>query len=369
MSILSVAILAIVILKDVTGLSKSLLPKTSARFKDFSEFCLSSQQSLIAAFESEDGGATFRQEPWEKYSESSSTGKELVGHGVTAVIERGNVIEKGATSTTFLSGSLSNERAAAISSRKAYSGEVLAGSTYNAAALSLVLHSKSPLVPTFRADIRYFELPEAGVGWFGGGGDLTPYYLFDDDAQYFHSVYRDVCATHTSVGCTSDDGGNAMYAKMKKWCDDYFYIPARGEHRGVGGIFFDDLESLAPYRSKNSLTTEGNDDTTDVDDAMAFTKAVCDAFLPSYLPIIQQRKNAPYTEDQRHWQLLRRGRYVEFNLLYDRGVKFGLVPGGRTEAVLVSCPPLVAWDYKHSPAEGSDEARLMDILRKPIRWC
>jgi coproporphyrinogen III oxidase len=198
------------------------------------------------------------------------------------------------------------------------------------------------MVPTFRADVRYFEL-ENGQGWFGGGGDLTPYYLFDDDAKEFHQVYKNTCDKYSS----------SLYPTMKEWCDNYFYIPARQEHRGVGGIFFDDLSWI---------------DGGDMSGAFDFTCDVCKTFMPSYLPIVKRRRSLSYTDEQRHFQLLRRGRYIEFNMLYDRGVKFGLVPGGRIEAVMVSCPPLVAWDYNYTPETGSEEERLMKILRAPIEW-
>lgn len=303
----------------------------SDRFQVFSDFCLQKQQEIIQTLNEEDGVSVFTQDKWERSS----------GFGVTAVLERGGLIEKGAVSTTITRGILSPERAQAISSRRSLGTESLINSTYHAAALSLVLHSKSPMVPTFRADIRYFEL-ENGDGWFGGGADLTPYYLFDDDAEFFHRIYKETC----------DRYSDSLYPKLKDWCDKYFYLPARMEHRGIGGIFFDDLSEISGSPS----------------DALSFTCDVCRTFMSSYLPIIRKRRDLEYTEQQRHFQLLRRGRYIEFNLLYDRGVRFGLVPGGRVEAVMVSCPPLVAWDYNFSPLKDSEEERLMGILRQPKQW-
>ena len=306
----------------------------SSRFKSFADFCLTSQQDIIRQLEEEEGGGRFfQQDPWEKAN---------TGHGITAVIQRGELLEKGAISTTLTRGTLSMERASAISSRQNLNPASLVGSTYHAAALSLVLHSKSPMVPTFRADVRYFEL-ENGDGWYGGGADLTPYYLFDEDARSFHGMYKEQCDRYSPQ----------LYPQLKDWCDRYFYLPVRQEHRGIGGIFFDDLSKI---------------ENGGIDAAEAFTRDVCGTFMPSYLPIARERRLLPYSEEQRHWQLLRRGRYIEFNMLYDRGVKFGLVPGGRVEAVMVSCPPLVAWDYNFTPPAGSEEERLSKILKQPIDW-
>lgn len=327
---------------------------SSLRFNEFASFCLNKQQEIIKELENEDGKSYFQQDPWNKTNDNT----QLLGYGITSVLERGYVFEKAAVSTTITSGKLTAERAKAISSRSNIDIWRLIDTNYYASALSLVLHSRSPMVPTFRADVRYFELAD-GTGWFGGGGDLTPYYLFDEDAKSFHTTYQQLCTQYHPQ----------LYTKLKSWCDSYFYIPAREEHRGVGGIFFDDLFSVDPSQSLSESVSESNlPSRSGLDDAMAFTCDVCKSFMSSYLPIVRLRKNIPYSEDQRHWQLLRRGRYIEFNMLYDRGVKFGLVPGGRTEAVLVSCPPLVAWDYQHMPIAGSEEARLMGILKSPKEW-
>jgi coproporphyrinogen III oxidase len=331
---------------------------SSARFNEFASFCLEKQQEIIKELECEDGKSTFQQDPWSKENldQNQSTNLRLQGHGVTAVLQRGSAFEKAAVSTTITSGTLTIERAKAISSRSNIDISRLIDTKYYASALSLVLHSRSPMVPTFRADVRYFELAD-GTGWFGGGGDLTPYYLFDEDAKSFHTAYKQVC----------DQYHSKLYNKLKPWCDRYFYIPAREEHRGIGGIFFDDLSSIDPS-PVDSNNNSNNKKEINIAEAMKFTCDVCRSFMPSYLPIVRLRKDLPYSDEQRHWQLLRRGRYIEFNMLYDRGVKFGLVPGGRTEAVLVSCPPLVAWDYQHTPTVGSEEARLMEILKNPKEW-
>lgn len=337
--------------------------KSKDRYVEFCSFCETMQRKIIAELEYEERiisssscpPAKFNLDPWERRTStllSSTGGLPLIeGEGVTAVLQGGQILEKAAVSTTFASGKLTAQRAEAISARRAKTAPLLVGTTYYAAALSLVLHSRSPMVPTFRADIRYFEL-EDGTGWFGGGADLTPYYLFDEDAKSFHSHWKVLCDKHAGGA-----GGTELFRHMKEECDKYFFIPSRGEHRGIGGIFFDDLDCL--------LSTSGE---SGLDAAMAFTFDVCTAFMPSFLPIARERNAIPYTPMQRHWQLLRRGRYIEFNMLYDRGVRFGLVPGGRIEAVMVSCPPLVAWDYNHVPAPGSEEERLMCILKKPRDW-
>jgi len=215
---------------------------------------------------------------------------------------------------------------------------VEAGAPYAAAAMSLVFHPAHPLVPTLRADVRLFQAD--GQAWYGGGCDLTPAHLFDEDAESFHTFWRDLCDQH----------GANLYDEYKAWCDKYFYIPARSEHRGVGGIFFDDLAADDPNTN-----------------APEFVKAVGRGILPSWRQIAEARQQQAFSEDQRQWQLLRRGRYLEFNLLYDRGVKFGL-DGGRVESIMVSAPPLIAWRYRAEPAPGSEEARLLDVLQEPRAW-
>mmetsp|Transcript_52700 Transcript_52700/g.127764 ORF Transcript_52700/g.127764 Transcript_52700/m.127764 type:complete len:252 (+) Transcript_52700:356-1111(+) len=248
---------------------------------------------------------------------------------------------------------------------------VRAGDTYAAAALSIVLHSRSPFIPTFRSDVRIFMVESATtsspeekegegedssstprrIAFFGGGADLTPYYLgdsttnqdFADDITSFHNMYRDL-ATHKYPVSGFD------YPTLKELCDKYFYLPARSEHRGTGGIFFDDLDA-------------------DMPNAVDFVKGVANTWMPSWLPIIEKRRDMSYTDQQKQWQLLRRGRYLEFNLLYDRGVAFGLqVPNPRVEGVMVSAPPLIAWEYNHQILDGSEEARIMDVLKNPVDW-
>jgi coproporphyrinogen III oxidase len=274
-----------------------------------------------------------------KGSKASSSG------GITRVIQGGNVIEKGACSLTLIqNGVLSAERASTIRARQDIS--VKAGDKYAAAALSIVLHTRSPLVPTFRSDVRIFVVAD-GEGnsnaWFGGGADLTPYYLDEEDIASFHRLYRDLANKHDVLG------QEYSYKSMKKACDEYFYLPARSEHRGSGGIFFDDLQASA--------------------ESLAFVQGVADGWMPSWLPIVEKHRGKEYTEKQRQWQLLRRGRYLEFNLLYDRGVKFGLANANpRVEGVMVSAPPLIAFEYNHAVEEGSPEAALVKILKEPRQW-
>ena len=209
--------------------------------------------------------------------------------------------------------------------------------------VSLVVHPLNPFVPTSHCNVRLFvaERPgEPSIWWFGGGFDLTPFYPFDEDAIHWHQVAKDACAPF----------GNDVYAKFKRWCDEYFYLPHRGEARGIGGLFFDDLNEW-PFER-----------------CFDFIKAIGRAYLDAYLPIIERRRDTPYGERERNFQLLRRGRYVEFNLVHDRGTLFGLQSGGRTESILMSMPPLAAWRYDWQPEPGSAEARIEEVVRVPKDW-
>lgn len=329
----------------------------SEEFDEFVDFLLEKQKEIVQILENLEGSchsdAKFSSDPWGVFANEhgESTSSALSG-GVTRVIQGGNVIEKGACSMTLIQhGVLSAERANTIRARQ--STEVRAGDSYSAAALSMVLHTKSPLIPTFRSDVRIFMVrspsgeSEAVSAWFGGGADLTPYYLFDDDIIAFHKFYRDLCHQHYSP--TDQDKEIFRYESMKRACDDYFYLPARQEHRGTGGIFFDDVPLSA--------------------DSLAFTKGVVNTWMPSWIPIAERHKTETFSDREKKWQLLRRGRYLEFNLLYDRGVKFGLANANpRVEGVMVSAPPLIAYDYNHRVQPGSREADLVDILQTPRSW-
>lgn len=292
------------------------------------------------------------------------------GFGVTRVMEGGGVFEKAAANVSVIRGTLSKERAAAMSARGRPGVDPSGGQTYSAAALSLVFHPRSPMVPTFRADVRRFSVD--GVGsWYGGGADLTPYYLFDEDAAEFHAHYRRLCAAHDENLAPEEEAPRSgsgsrsgpLHARCKKWCDEYFYIPARGEHRGVGGVFFDDMSDDDEDEFKNDAEASP----ASPRDAESFTRAVGSGWLDSYEPIVKRRWSCPYDASHEKWHHQRRGRYVEFNLLYDRGVRFGL-DGGRVESIMVSAPPRVRWDYDATPAPGSEEARLVEVLRNPKEW-
>ncbi|MFM8273813.1 MAG: oxygen-dependent coproporphyrinogen oxidase [Gemmata sp.] len=277
------------------------------------------QDRICAALQRADGGASFREDTWQRPGG---------GGGRSRVIENGNVFEKGGVNFSEVYGELSPEFA------KQLPGD---GPTFTAAGVSLVVHPRSPLVPTVHANFRY--LTHGAKRWFGGGGDLTPYYPLKADVIHFHRTWKQVCDAHPGV---------ADYAKMKKDCDEYFHLKHRGEARGVGGIFFDYMDATAA--------------------TFAFVTAAADAFIDSYVPIVERRKGAAYTPEQRVFQEYRRGRYVEFNLVYDRGTVFGLKTDGRTESILMSLPPVVRYIYDYRPAPGTPEAELTEYWLKPRDW-
>ncbi|KAG6556608.1 hypothetical protein Mapa_001549 [Marchantia paleacea] len=306
----------------------------------FEEFLLNMQESIcVTAAEADGSGRTFCEDRWQRSKDPKS------GYGITRVLEGGDLLEKAGANVSIVRGQLSEARAKAMSGR---GRGVESGAQYFAGALSLVFHSRHPFVPTFRSDIRYFEV-EGGGGWFGGGADLTPSYLFEEDAEFFHEYYKAVCDRYDPT----------LYQQSKAACDAYFYIPARKEHRGIGGIFFDDLESFQQYEDSGLLASRSA--------VFSFVKDVAEGFMASYLPIAQKRRYLSYREEHRQWQLLRRGRYLEFNLLYDRGVKFGL-DGGRFESIMVSAPPLIAWRYDVCVDAHTAEAELLDVLKSPRQW-
>ncbi len=219
----------------------------------------------------------------------------------------------------------------------------LAGRSFQAMGVSLVIHPRNPYIPTTHMNVRFFMAEKDAaepVWWFGGGFDLTPYYGFEEDAVHWHRTAKQACEAF----------GKECYPRYKQWCDDYFYLPHRQEARGIGGLFFDDVNQAGFARS------------------FAFTRSIGDHFLPAYAPIIERRRHLPYEQAQRDFQLYRRGRYVEFNLVCDRGTLFGLQSGGRTESILMSLPPLVRWRYNWQPVPGSEEARLYEVFLKPRDW-
>ena len=286
-------------------------------------YLLGLQSSICAALEAEDGQARFVDDRWER--------------GNSRLICDGGVFEKGGVNFSHVQG------AAMPATASAHRPE-LAGRSYQAMGVSLVMHPHNPHVPTSHANVRFFVAEkdgEAPVWWFGGGYDLTPYYGVADDCRHWHRVAADACAPF----------GDDVYPRYKKWCDEYFYLPHRGEARGVGGLFFDDLNH------------DG-----DFDRSFDFMRAVGDSFIRAYLPIVQRRRETPFGERQRAFQLYRRGRYVEFNLVYDRGTLFGLQSGGRTESILMSMPPLVSWAYNWQPDADSPEAALTRDFLPPRDW-
>jgi coproporphyrinogen III oxidase len=288
------------------------------------------QQRLCRRLEDEDGAATFRRDEWTR---------EEGGGGTTAVIEGGDLFEKGGVNTSAVHGELPERMAEALSTEE----RAVEAAPFFATGLSLVLHPRSPYVPTVHANVRYFALGDNRLDpddeWFGGGADLTPYYPFLEDARHFHRTWKAVCDRHPAA---------ADYAEFKQACDDYFYLPHREEARGVGGIFYDYLRD-------------------DPEATLAFSKDAGEHVLEAYLPIARRRRKRDFGERERAFQQRRRGRYVEFNLVYDRGTKFGLESGGRTESILMSLPPEVAWRYDAQPEPGTPEAEAQWFFQ-PRDW-
>jgi coproporphyrinogen III oxidase len=282
------------------------------------------QEEIVAALEALDGGR-FRRDAWTRPEG---------GGGITRVIEDGRVLERGGVNLSRVQGERLPPSASAVRPQ-------LAGRRYEAIGLSLVLHPRNPYCPTVHLNVRFFATLDANpVWWFGGGMDLTPYYGFADDARHFHGACRDALAPF----------GAAYYPRFKRWCDEYFHLRHRGEARGVGGIFFDDLAER------------------DFDFSFALVRSVAEHFLPAYRPIVERRKDLGYGERERAFQAYRRARYVEFNLVYDRGTLFGLQSGGRTESILVSMPPRAEWRYDWKPEPGSAEEKLYTDFLKPRDW-
>lgn len=260
------------------------------------------------------------------------------GGGVSRVLQDGNVFEKAGVNISTVMGTLSREAAQALKlgGTGTHSGPL----AFYASGVSVVIHPHNPFAPTVHANYRYFDLNDGEIWWFGGGSDLTPAYLIESDARHFHHTLKNACDRHDP----------AFYPRFKKICDDYFYLPHRDERRGVGGIFFDHLNER------------------DTDFYLAFLADCAGAFVPAYFPLIEQRKDTPFSIEHKAWQQLRRGRYVEFNLVYDRGTTFGLKTGGRVESILMSLPRTAAWEYEHQPRAGSSEAATIEVLRHPREW-
>lgn len=286
---------------------------------DMTAFVRATQEEICAALERVEGEGRFGADRWERPGG---------GGGLSRVLQDGAVLEKAGVNVSEVHGALPEGLARRVP------GE---GGAFFAAGLSIVVHPRSPMVPTAHMNVRF--LRRGDVAWFGGGADLTPHYLFEEDCRHFHATLRDACERVTP----------GSYARHKRTADTYFHLRHRGEHRGVGGIFFED--------PGGGLDVE-----------LALAKEVARAFVPAYLPIVERRRALPYGEAERRWQEIRRGRYVEFNLVLDRGTLFGLETGGRTESVLMSLPPRVRFVYGHAPEPGSPEARLVEVLRTPRDW-
>ena len=291
------------------------------------QYLLDLQDRVCAEVEAADGGASFLEDDWQS---------EAGGGGRTRVLRQGAVFEQAGINFSHVHGEGLPPSATAARPD-------LAGRGFQALGVSLVIHPLNPYVPTSHANVRFFMAEKADaepVWWFGRGFDLTPYYGHEEDARHWHRVAREAC----------EPFGEDVHRRYKRWCDDYFFLRHRNEPRGVGGLFFDDLNEWGFERS------------------FAFMRSVGDHYLPAYLPIVERRKDTAYGERQVEFQHYRRGRYVEFNLVYDRGTLFGLQSGGRTESILMSLPPRVAWRYNWRPEPGSAEARLYEVFLKPRDW-
>jgi coproporphyrinogen III oxidase len=291
------------------------------------EFLLELQTEICSQLESVDGSGQFVSDQWTR---------QEGGGGTSRVIENGKVFEKGGVNFSHVMGS--SLPASATAQRPE-----LAGCSFEAMGVSLVIHPHNPFVPTSHANVRFFIAEKEGAApqwWFGGGWDLTPYYGFDEDCQHWHRTALNAC----------EPFGEEVYPRFKKWCDEYFYLKHRAEPRGIGGLFFDDLSEWGFEKSFD------------------FMKAVGESYCSAYLPIVKKRKDIAFNDREKDFQLYRRGRYVEFNLVYDRGTLFGLQSGGRTESILMSLPPVVNWKYNWQPEKGSAEAQLYERYLRSREW-
>ena len=286
------------------------------------------QARIVAELEELDGKQAFRRDAWDRPGG---------GGGLSCVLSGGKVFEQAGVGFSHVFG---DEMPPSATKAR----PELAGRSFQAVGVSLVIHPQNPYVPTTHANFRFFSAGEPGdkkpAWWFGGGFDLTPYYAFDEDILHWHSIAKTAC----------DPFGDDLYDRYKKWCDEYFYLKHRGETRGVGGLFFDDLKELGFEKSFD------------------FLQSVGDSFMPAYRPIVKRRNKHRFGERQREFQMYRRGRYVEFNLIYDRGTLFGLQSGGRTESILMSLPPRVRWEYDWHPEPGSPEEKLYTDYLRPRDW-
>ncbi|MCC8408068.1 oxygen-dependent coproporphyrinogen oxidase [Mucilaginibacter sp. UR6-1] len=288
------------------------------------------QNEICLALEAVDGKSRFEEEQWQR---------DGGGGGITRVIQNGNIFEKGGVNFSAVYGQLPDTMKRALK---------VENDDFFATGVSIVIHPNHPWVPIIHMNIRYFEMPtddpdKKPLRWFGGGIDLTPHYVIDADARYFHAYLKSVCDS-----CHAE-----FYHRFKQWADDYFYIKHRDETRGIGGIFYDRLTA---------------NDEVSWDDIFEFSKALGRSFIPIYTELVERNRNTPFTEQHQLWQYLRRSRYAEFNLVYDAGTKFGLETNGRIESILMSLPPTAKWVYNHTPEAGSNEERTLSLLKKGINW-
>ena len=291
------------------------------------KYLIDLQQTICSEIELLDGGTVFEQDHWSRDDQR--------GNGISCIISNGNVFEKGGVNFSIIRGDKMPKSASALRPE-------LEGRQYTALGVSLVLHPDNPYIPTAHANVRFFVAEEQGkdpIWWFGGGFDLTPYYGFDEDAVHWHETAKKACIPF----------GKDVYPKYKKWCDDYFCLTHRNEQRGIGGLFFDDLNG-------------------DFEECFDYMKSVGSHFTEAYIPIAKKRMNTTFSEKEKDFQLYRRGRYVEFNLIYDRGTLFGLQSGGRTESILMSLPPKTQWSYQYKIEPGSEEEKLTSYFLKPRDW-
>ena len=291
------------------------------------KYLIDLQQTICSEIELLDGGTVFEQDHWSRDDQR--------GNGISCIISNGNVFEKGGVNFSIIRGDKMPKSASALRPE-------LEGRQYTALGVSLVLHPDNPYIPTAHANVRFFVAEEQGkdpIWWFGGGFDLTPYYGFDEDAVHWHETAKKACIPF----------GKDVYPKYKKWCDDYFCLTHRNEQRGIGGLFFDDLNG-------------------DFEECFDYMKSVGSHFTEAYIPIAKKRMNTSFSEKEKDFQLYRRGRYVEFNLIYDRGTLFGLQSGGRTESILMSLPPKAQWSYQYKIEVGSEEEKLTSYFLKPRDW-
>jgi len=291
------------------------------------KYLIDLQQTICSEIELLDGGTVFEQDHWSRDDQR--------GNGISCIISNGNVFEKGGVNFSIIRGDKMPKSASALRPE-------LEGRQYTALGVSLVLHPDNPYIPTAHANVRFFVAEEQGkdpIWWFGGGFDLTPYYGFDEDAVHWHETAKKACIPF----------GKDIYPKYKKWCDDYFCLTHRNEQRGIGGLFFDDLNG-------------------DFEECFDYMKSVGSHFTEAYIPIAKKRINTTFSEKEKDFQLYRRGRYVEFNLIYDRGTLFGLQSGGRTESILMSLPPKAQWSYQYKIEVGSEEEKLTSYFLKPRDW-